>query len=147
MSVRIRLRRIGRKKQPYYRMVVTDSRAPRDGAYLETVGFYNPRTKPAELRIALERVDAWVAEGADLSDTVASLVKKARKGGDRTVALTPFGAAPEKKQTRTAAPAAEPEPAAEKAPAEAPAAVAAEPEPAAEAESAAPADDAAPPAE
>lgn len=90
MSVRIRLRRIGRKKQPYYRVVVTDTRAPRDGAYLETVGFYNPRTKPADLRLSLDRVDAWVADGAGLSDTVASLVRKARKGGDRTVKLSAY---------------------------------------------------------
>jgi len=161
MSVRIRLRRIGRKKQPYYRVVVTDSRTPRDGAYLETVGFYNPRLKPAELRLSLERVDAWVAEGAGLTDTVASLVRKARKGGDKTVALTPFGAPPEKKLPRAAPPAeAAPEPAAataeavpaepaptEPAPAEA---AVAEPapeaaEPVAEPESAAPADAAEPP--
>jgi small subunit ribosomal protein S16 len=148
MSVRIRLRRIGRKKQPYYRVVVTDSRAPRDGAYLETVGFYNPRAKPAELRLSLERVDAWVADGAGLSETVASLVKKARKGGDRTIELTPFGAAPEKKQPRAAAPPpAEPAPV-EAEPAPEKAEPAAEAEPAADAEAAAPAEAAAePPAE
>jgi small subunit ribosomal protein S16 len=151
MSVRIRLRRIGRKKQPYYRVVVSDSRTPRDGAYLETVGFYNPRAKPAELRLSLERVDAWVADGAGLTDTVASLVRKARKGGDRTVAISPFGAPPEKKQSRAAAPdpappapvavaAAEPQP-----PSAEPAPEASEP--AAEAESAPPADSAEPPAE
>jgi len=93
MSVEIRLRRVGRKAQPYYRVVVTDSRAPRDGAYLDAIGFYNPRSKPAELRLDLDRVDAWVAKGAGLSDTVASLVRKARRGGDRTVALKPMAGA------------------------------------------------------
>jgi small subunit ribosomal protein S16 len=110
MSVRIRLRRVGRKKQPYYRVVVAESRNPRDGEYLETVGFYNPRTKPAELRLSLDRVDAWVADGAGLSDTVASLVRKARKGGDRTIAVSPLSA------TQAAEPA---EPDASAAPAEA----------------------------
>ena len=90
MSVEIRLRRVGRKAQPYYRVVVTDSRAPRGGSYLDAIGFYNPRSKPAELRLDLARVDEWVAKGAGLSDTVASLVRKARRGGDRTVALKPM---------------------------------------------------------
>lgn len=90
MSVRIRLRRIGRKKQPSYRVVVTDSAAPRDGAYLEAVGFYNPRRQPAELRVNLERVDAWLGHGAGMSDTVASLVRKARRGGDAKVELMPM---------------------------------------------------------
>jgi len=108
MSVRIRLRRVGRKKQPYYRVVVAESRNPRDGEYLETVGFYNPRTKPAELRLSLDRVDAWVAEGAGLSDTVASLVRKARKGGDRTIAISPL---PAMQATEPGEPAAPPAPA------------------------------------
>ncbi|MGH7575691.1 MAG: 30S ribosomal protein S16, partial [Longimicrobiales bacterium] len=75
MSVRIRLRRIGRKKQPSYRLVVADSATPRDGAYLDAVGFYNPRMQPAELRLDLDRVDRWLSRGADMSDTVASLVR------------------------------------------------------------------------
>lgn len=87
MSVKIRLRRVGRKKQPYYRVVVTDTAAPRDGQYLDIVGFYNPLTKPAELRMDLGKVDQWVSEGAGLSETVASLVRKARRGGDAKVAL------------------------------------------------------------
>lgn len=87
MSVKIRLRRIGRKKQPYYRMVVIDSASPRDGAYLDTVGFYNPGRKPAELRMDLDKVDAWTSKGAEMSDTVRSLVRKARKGGDDRVEL------------------------------------------------------------
>jgi small subunit ribosomal protein S16 len=87
MSVKIRLRRTGRKKQPSYRIVVADSRSPRDGAYLDNVGTYNPTLQPAELRLDLERVDTWLAKGADMTDTVASLVRKARRGGDSKVVL------------------------------------------------------------
>jgi small subunit ribosomal protein S16 len=94
MSVKIRLRRIGRKKQPSYRVVVTETAAPRDGAYLDTVGFYNPRRQPAELRMDLDRVDAWLGRGAGMSDTVASLIRKARKGGDRKVELKPLKGEP-----------------------------------------------------
>jgi small subunit ribosomal protein S16 len=85
MSVTIRLRRVGRKKQPYYRVVVTDSRNSRSGAYLEAVGHYSSTTHPAELRLDLPRVDEWLAQGAEMSDTVRSLVNKARKGGDEEV--------------------------------------------------------------
>jgi small subunit ribosomal protein S16 len=60
---------------------------PRGGEYLEVVGFYNPRTQPAELRIDLEKVDKWLAQGAELSDTAASLIRKVRKGGDKSVLL------------------------------------------------------------
>jgi small subunit ribosomal protein S16 len=95
MAVTIRLRRIGRKKQPSYRVVVTDSERPRDGAYLEEVGFYNPRRHPAELRLDLGKVDRWVGQGAGMSGTVASLVRKARNGGDRSVALHQPAAPPE----------------------------------------------------
>lgn len=85
MSVRIRLRRVGRKKQPYYRVVVMNSTASRDSAYIDEVGFYNPRTQPASLRLDLEKVDQWLAQGAELTDSAASLVRKARKGGDASV--------------------------------------------------------------
>jgi small subunit ribosomal protein S16 len=96
MAVKIRLRRTGRKKQPMYRIVVTESSAPREGEYLEAIGTYNPTTKPAQLRLDLSRVDEWVGRGAQLSDTVASLVRKARQGGDDAVALhaADGGAAP-----------------------------------------------------
>jgi small subunit ribosomal protein S16 len=87
MAVKIRLRRTGRKKQPSYRIVVAESTAPREGAYLDAVGTYNPLTKPAELRIDLPKVDEWVARGAEMTDTVRSLVNKARKGGDSTVSV------------------------------------------------------------
>jgi small subunit ribosomal protein S16 len=63
MAVKIRLRRTGRKKQPSYRLVVADTDTPRDGQYLDAVGTYNPLTKPADLRIDLEKVDKWLARG------------------------------------------------------------------------------------
>ena len=87
MSVKIRLRRMGKKKQPHYRIVVADSRSPRDGRFVENLGYYNPVTHPARLRVDLERVDYWLGEGAIPSRTVESLVGKARAGGDEKVAL------------------------------------------------------------
>jgi small subunit ribosomal protein S16 len=95
MAVKIRLRRTGRKKQPSYRLVVADTNSPRDGQYLDAVGTYNPLTRPADLRIDLEKVDKWLADGAEMSDTVASLIRKARRGGDKTVAVR--GVGPEEK--------------------------------------------------
>jgi small subunit ribosomal protein S16 len=85
MAVRIRLRRVGRKKQPYYRVVVMPSTAPRDGAYIDEVGFYNPRTRPAFLTMDLAKVDEWLEKGAQPTDSAASLIRKARKGGDSAV--------------------------------------------------------------
>ena len=87
MSVKIRLRRVGRKHQPSYRIVVARTADPRGGEYLDTVGFYNPRTQPAELRLDMAKVDNWLARGAELSDTAASLIRKVRKGGDPSVQL------------------------------------------------------------
>ncbi len=87
MSVKIRLRRMGKKKQPHYRIVVADSRSPRDGRFVENVGYYNPLPSPAQLKVDLERVDYWLGEGAITSPTVGSLVSKARGGGDDKVAL------------------------------------------------------------
>jgi small subunit ribosomal protein S16 len=95
MSVKIRLRRTGRKKQPSYRLVVAESTTPRDGQYLDALGTYNPLVKPADLRIDLEKVEKWLAEGAEMSGTVASLVRKARLGGDSKVAVR--GVGPEEK--------------------------------------------------
>jgi small subunit ribosomal protein S16 len=91
MSVKIRLRRTGRKKQPSYRLVVAETSTPRNGQYLDALGTYNPRVKPADLRIDLEKVDQWIASGAEMSDTVASLVRKARQGGDAKVAVRGVG--------------------------------------------------------
>ena len=87
MSVKIRLRRMGKKKQPHYRIVVTDSRAPRDGRFVENIGYYNPMSNPGKLSLDLGRVDYWVGEGAIVSPTVGSLVSKARAGGDDIVAM------------------------------------------------------------
>ena len=78
---------MGKKKQPHYRIVVTDSRAPRDGRFVENLGYYNPVSHPARLKVDLERVDYWVGQGAIVSPTVGSLVSRARAGGDETVAL------------------------------------------------------------
>ncbi len=91
MSAKIRLRRMGRKKRPHYRIVVADSRAPRDGRFVENLGYYNPLPDPALLRVDLERIDYWLGEGAVPSRTVGNLVAKARAGGDDTVALVKPG--------------------------------------------------------
>jgi len=78
---------MGRKKQPHYRIVVSDSTSPRDGRFVETLGYYKPLTDPARLVVDLERIDHWLGEGASPSDTVKSLISKARRGGDATVAV------------------------------------------------------------
>ena len=77
MATRIRLRRVGRKKQPSYRIVVTDKQKARDGRCVETLGHYNPRTDPVALDVDVEKARAWLAQGATPSDTVRSLLKKA----------------------------------------------------------------------
>ena len=87
MPVRIRLRRMGRRKQPHYRIVVADSAKPRDGRFVENLGYYKPLSDPARLVLDLERVDHWMGQGALPSHTVRTLVNKARKGGDAAVAL------------------------------------------------------------
>lgn len=78
--VTIRLARGGSKKRPFYHVTVTDSRTSRDGRFIERIGFFNPiaRGQEERLRVDLERVDYWVSHGAQLSERVASLVKKAR---------------------------------------------------------------------
>lgn len=78
---------MGRKKQPHYRVVVADSHSPRDGRFVENLGYYKPLSDPARLVLDLERVDHWLAEGADPSATVRNLIDKARAGGDGTVAF------------------------------------------------------------
>ena len=77
MATRIRLRRVGRKKQPVYRIVVTDRQKARDGRFVETLGHYNPRTEPATIKVDQAKARAWLAKGATPSDTVRSLLKKA----------------------------------------------------------------------
>jgi small subunit ribosomal protein S16 len=77
MAVRIRLRRGGRKKNPMYRIVVADSRSPRDGRFLETIGRYYPRQADAGLVVEAERANYWLDHGAQPSDTVRSLLRRA----------------------------------------------------------------------
>ena len=72
----IRMRRMGSKKRSYFRVVVTDSTAARDGRFVEVLGHYNPRTKPATVKIDRERVDHWIKQGAQPSDTVRTLIAR-----------------------------------------------------------------------
>jgi small subunit ribosomal protein S16 len=76
MAVRIRLARFGRKKMPYYRLVVADSRSPRDGAFIEQIGSYDPMKEPADLKVQEERALYWLREGALPSDTARAILKK-----------------------------------------------------------------------
>lgn len=75
--VKIRLRRLGAKKAPFYRIVVADSRYPRDGRFIEEIGFYNPTVNPIELKVDAERAQAWIKTGAQPTETVKALLKKA----------------------------------------------------------------------
>lgn len=75
--LKIRLRRMGAKKAPFYRIIVADSRAPRDGAFVEELGYYNPLTDPVELKVDAERAAHWIKNGAQPTDTVRALLKKA----------------------------------------------------------------------
>lgn len=74
--VKIRLKRMGMKKQPFYRIVVTDSRNARDGRFIEEIGYYNPLSEPAEIRIDQERAKYWLGTGAQPTDTTRGLLKK-----------------------------------------------------------------------
>lgn len=74
--VKIRLRRMGAKKAPFYRIVVADSRYPRDGRFIEELGFYNPMTEPADVKVDADKVKEWIANGAQPTDTVKALLKK-----------------------------------------------------------------------
>ena len=75
--VKIRLRRMVAKKNPYYRIVVADSHFPRDGRFIEEIGTYNPLTEPSEVKVDAERALAWIKNGAQPTDTVKNLLKKA----------------------------------------------------------------------
>ncbi len=76
MAVKIRLKRIGAKKHPFYRVVVADSRYPRDGRFIEEIGTYNPLSEPSEIRIDPEKALQWIKNGAQPTDTVRRLLKK-----------------------------------------------------------------------
>ena len=137
MPVRIRLRRVGKKKQPQYRLVIADSRAPRDGAFIETIGTYNPLTNPATVEIDEERAKAWLSKGAQPSDRATLLLaskgiieapvlpQRAKKVKDEPAAVAAPAAPAAAAAPVAAAPAAE-APAADAPAAEAPAEAAAE---------------------
>ena len=74
--VKIRLRRMGAKRAPFYRIVVADSRYPRDGRFIEEIGTYNPTTTPSEIKVDAEKAKQWIANGAQPTDTVKALLKK-----------------------------------------------------------------------
>ena len=76
MSVKIRLRRMGAKKAPFYRVVIADSRYPREGRFIDEIGYYNPLTEPADIKIDAEKAEKWMADGAMPTDTVKALLKK-----------------------------------------------------------------------
>jgi small subunit ribosomal protein S16 len=106
MSVRVRLTRVGSKKNPIWRVVVADQRSPRDGRFIEAIGHYNPQTEPSTIRIDEERLQHWLARGAQPTGSVKQLVKAYSKGGGE----------PESLSTSAAAASAAPEPEASAAP-------------------------------
>ena len=77
MAVKIRLKRMGSKKNPFYRIVVADVKAPRDSRFIDEVGYYNPLIEPVELKVDAEKVTKWMKTGAQPTDTVRALIKKA----------------------------------------------------------------------
>lgn len=79
MAVKIRLKRLGSKKNPFYRIVVADARCQRDGKFIEEIGTYDPLKDPAEIKINLESVDKWIKNGAQPTDIVRSIIKKAKQ--------------------------------------------------------------------
>ncbi len=76
MAVKIRLRRMGATKAPFYRVIVADSRSPRDGRFIEEIGYYNPLTNPADVKIDADKAKTWIANGAQPTETVRALLKK-----------------------------------------------------------------------
>lgn len=76
MAVKIRLRRMGAKKAPFYRIVVSDSRSPRDGRFIEEIGYYDPTKEPSVLKVDEEKAKSWIAKGAQPTDTIKTLFKK-----------------------------------------------------------------------
>ena len=86
MALKIRLRRMGRKKAPHYRIVIAESSMPRDGRFVATIGHYNPTTQPATLKVDREKAAAWMAKGAVPTDTVRSLLRQAATAPEGVVA-------------------------------------------------------------
>ena len=95
MAVRVRLTRVGSKKNPIWRVVVADQRSPRDGRFIETIGHYNPQTEPSTIRIDEERLQHWVSRGAQPTGTVKQLVKAYAKSGGAAAAVEAEPAADE----------------------------------------------------
>jgi small subunit ribosomal protein S16 len=91
MAVSIRLRREGAKNRPYYKVVVADSRSPRDGKFIEIIGTYDPKKPDHNSTLKLDRIDHWISKGAQPSDTVRSLIKKNK---NQTASAEPAAAAP-----------------------------------------------------
>jgi small subunit ribosomal protein S16 len=117
MAVSIRLRREGTLNRPYYKVVVADSRSPRDGKFIEIIGTYDPKKTGHNSTLKLDRIDHWISKGAQPSDTVRSLIKKNRKqtASAPAEASAPVDEAPAAEEP--AAPASAPEPAAAEEPA------------------------------
>jgi len=111
MAVSIRLRREGAKNRPYYKVVVADSRSPRDGKFIEIIGTYDPKKPDHNSTLKLDRIEHWMSKGAQPSDTVRSLIKKNRKQTTAAPAAEQSAAAPAPVEEPAAAPATE-EPAA-----------------------------------
>ena len=86
MAVKIRMKRVGAKNNPIFRIVVADSRSPRDGKFIEELGTYQPRKKDVNFTLDMERAKYWLSKGAKASDTVASFIKKANKAAAATAA-------------------------------------------------------------
>jgi small subunit ribosomal protein S16 len=126
LSVKIRLARAGAKKAPFYRIVVADSRSPRDGRFIEIIGRYNPRTTPSTIELDVEKAKAWLDKGAEISETAAKLLKIAEAPAEAAPAAmearpskkAQAKAEAEAKAAAEAAAAPAPEPVAEEAPAE-----------------------------
>jgi small subunit ribosomal protein S16 len=95
MAVSIRLRREGAKNRPYYKVVVADSRSPRDGKFIEIIGTYDPKVAGHNSTLKLDRIDHWISQGAQPSDTVRSLIKKTRKAATAVPDAAEPGAAEE----------------------------------------------------
>ena len=76
MAVKIRLRRMGQKKAPFYRIVVADSRSPRDGRFIEEIGYYDPTKEPSVIKVDAEKAKKWIESGAQPTDTVKNILKK-----------------------------------------------------------------------
>ena len=82
--VKIRLRRMGAKKNPFYRIIIADSKSPRDGRFIEEIGTYDPLASPSLIQVDLERADYWIKNGAQPTDTVRALLKKANAAAGKT---------------------------------------------------------------